>query len=422
MYNSPLTKLVRTVARTKERVLTQSKQRRGGVTDLYALDYVGEIRNIFYEETSSTTTPADEGNTGAVTDRIKLFTQAVKKYVPNATAEGISAMIGNFGVESQVRAQSYETDFATGYLYDKVAKDPTAEGLMGSWGAFLALYGGGGLYEQGYLAEGKHYIGIGLGQWTGPRGLELFNYAKKKGGSIFSFDIQVDFMFTQDTRKATAKNIATFKGSVDDATVQFLNNWEGNPNNKVNERITYAKKYYDLVKSTLGNSSSSSSSSTSSGTTTTTTTSELKNLQIKNEAVFRIFIPADLDRFQRWFMKVMVSALDESNTDEDIIPLSDVRMAISATNSRSGQTVNLDVTEIMRKKWPCDWIGYKNSTEEVYPNNDPNEGFDIMDLAWYMTNKERDALFSAGEKIFTIKGVGNARVTLRNFLKFSHIN
>lgn len=38
-----LNKLVNTVSRTKSRVIQQSKQRRGGVTDLYALDYVDTL-------------------------------------------------------------------------------------------------------------------------------------------------------------------------------------------------------------------------------------------------------------------------------------------------------------------------------------------------------------------------------------------
>ena len=70
----------------------------------------------------------------------------------------------------------------------------------------------------------------------------------------------------------------------------------------------------------------------------------------------------------------------------------------------------------------CDWIGSRTSTEEIYPNNDPMEGFDMMDLAWYLNDVERDALYSAGEKIFNLSAIGNARITLRNFLKFSHIN
>ena len=117
----------------------------------------------------------------------------------------------------------------------------------------------------------------------------------------------------------------------------------------------------------------------------------------------------------------MVSSLSENEEDMGIA-LTDATLHIQATNLRSGKTINLDVTKIFRQKWACDWIGYRNSEEEIYPNNKPNEGFDIMDLAWYLTNDERDALFSAGEKVFTLRAMGNARVTLRNFLKFSHIN
>lgn len=45
-----------------------------------------------------------------------------------------------------------------------------------------------------------------------------------------------------------------------------------------------------------------------------------------------------------------------------------------------------------------------------------------MYSAWYLNDVQRSALFSAGEKIFTVKALGEAKITLRNFLKYSHIN
>ena len=178
-----------------------------------------------------------------------------------------------------------------------------------------------------------------------------------------------------------------------------------------------------LNKKGLGETNSSPATvSSGTGSDSTTTSSDVSvRTNKKDTATFRVLIPADLDRFQRWFIKIAVSSLDQSNETEGVL-LSDASLHIQAINSRSGKTINLDVTKIFRQKWACDWVGFRTSEEEIYPNNKPNEGFDIMDLAWYLNNDERDALFSAGEKVFTLRAIGNARVTLRNFLKFSHIN
>jgi len=45
-----------------------------------------------------------------------------------------------------------------------------------------------------------------------------------------------------------------------------------------------------------------------------------------------------------------------------------------------------------------------------------------MKVAWYLNDKQREALYSPGEKIFSVKALGDATVTLRLYLKFSHIN
>ena len=137
MREATMTKLVQTVIRSKERLGTQSKQRRGGVTDLYALDYVGEIKNLFYQNVTTTTTTggssSDDGDTSSIQNRVRVLTKAIKKHIPTATAEGIAGIVGNFCQESSVSAKRYEADYATSYQYDKVRSEPTAENLMGSW-------------------------------------------------------------------------------------------------------------------------------------------------------------------------------------------------------------------------------------------------------------------------------------------------
>ena len=427
MYPTSLNKLIHTVSRSKEKLQTQSKQRRGGVTDLYALDYVGEISNLTFTETITTTeTPPDEGSSdNEVKARVEMLTRYIKQFNPSATPIGIAGVVGNFARESGVTAKRYETDHIVTNKYVEMDEEPTAEKLVGSWDAFVAMYGGG-LDKRGYLVNGKHYIGIGLGQWTGPRGKMLFDWAKSRKKSIFDFGTQVEFMFTKDdpNRIRQAFRITSINTSIEDSTRDFLANWEGVAGNFEQERVNHAKKWLPVIEATLKGETNSSPATVSSGTgsDSTTTSSDVSvRTNKKDTATFRVLIPADLDRFQRWFIKIAVSSLDQSTETEGVL-LSDASLHIQAINSRSDKTINLDVTKIFRQKWACDWVGFRTSEEEIYPNNKPNEGFDIMDLAWYLNNDERDALFSAGEKVFTLRAIGNARVTLRNFLKFSHIN
>ena len=104
------------------------------------------------------------------------------------------------------------------------------------------------------------------------------------------------------------------------------------------------------------------------------------------------------------------------------MPLTDVHMRVNAKNSKSGQTAEIDLTPMLKQIWGCDWIGNDFVEERIYPNDNPLEGYDMMFCAWYMNRRERKALFSAGEKAFTISGYGKAKVTLRLYLKFSHID
>lgn len=589
------TRLIKTVTRNKQRVDTQSRQRRGGVTDLYALDYVSEISNgIIRTGTSDngayvvdgvTFKGVEEGDISSVEGRIQALTRAIKANVKDATVNGVAGVVGCFGLESNVTARRYEADFATNYQYDKMEQEPTAENLMGSWAGFLGLYGGSGLNQQGYLSNGKHWIGVGLGQWTGPRGEALYNFAKQNNASIFSFSTQVGFMLSEPRLSDIFKSIVTSNQPIDQTTSRFLAEWEGVPGNKLAQRIEYANKFKGLIEETLkeeidenipdqpdmsdikgiwsdvydktdagdtnlkpharrarhlimqlfGIAEAGGYRADSDGYGTGHAdglavdfmigaygsaddpqgkgqaiadflSKNMEPLQIsyiiwqqkffsgqqnkygapnqwnpmedrgdntqnhkdhvhvsfradggnqpkdmefdyvpklengrapvydgiediidntpsKNKGVslHRVLIPGDLDRFQRWFIKILVS--NNSDTDEGTtIPLTDAHMTIKATNDRTGKTMELDVTDILKHEHPCDWIGSQTTSEAVYPTEDPMEGYDIMNLAWYLNSEQRDILYSPGEKLFTIRAYGTAKITLRNFLKFSHIN
>lgn len=419
-------KLVKSLSRAKGRLDTQSKQRRGGVTDLYALDYQSEINNpgpwgYGYNGTragvSKKNRNSDE-STATSADRVATLAKAIKSVHSKATAIGIAGVVGNFGIESDVKAERYETDYLTDYKYDLMNEEPTVEKLVGSWFEFAKLYRGVSLNKEGYQVGDKHFLGIGLGQWTGPRAKALWDFASAQGLDIFSFQAQVEFMFQEPVLSDILEGIVELETSVEDSVEKFLTEWEGVPGNKLSERIQYAKDNLGIIQNVLNGSINPTL-----GTTPHTGSDSAPDINTRTEAKFRVLVPADLDRFQRWFIKVIIiSNAGEEDDKYNIVPLSDVTLTIQAKNFNTGETINRDVTELLRSKHPCDWIGSNTDSEAVYPNEDPLEGYDIMDIAWYLNDEERNALFSAGEKLFIIRALGNAKVTLRNFLKFSHIN
>ena len=164
----------------------------------------------------------------------------------------IAAILGAWNEESHIQPKRYETDYIVKDKYDLLDKDgPTAENLVGGWVAFLAMYNGGGLNEQGYLHEGKHYIGIGLGQWTGIRAKQLWDFAKSINKSMFDMDTQLAFMVSDnDSGKSRLDAyLQASKGkSVDEATALFLSMWEGVPGNKLAARQQAAAERLVAIK------------------------------------------------------------------------------------------------------------------------------------------------------------------------------
>lgn len=411
-------KLVNSVARTKARVLQQSKQRRGGITDLYALDYVSSLHTANACSPYGNEEVDTDGETKDVQGRIKKLVKALKKEIPETKPEGASAIVGFFGLESEVKAKRYENDYLTDNKYGLMEDEPTAENLMGSWGAFASLYKNLTLDESGYLVDGKHWIGLGLGQWTGVRAKALYDFAKKdKRRSIFSFGTQVKFMLSEDGRSNVLKEVASSDGDIGELTQRFLSDWGGQPDNKPAERVEFAKKHYEFIKNVLEGDGS--------GNTDKDKTDPEDVVVINKDltsATFRVLVPSDLDRFQRWFLKFIVEQNKSGCEKGKVNPIADVHLFVSATNETTGETANIELTEIFRRQWGCNWIGDDASGEGIFPNNKPLEGYDLMYSAWYLNDVQRSALFSAGEKIFTVKALGEAKITLRNFLKYSHIN
>lgn len=213
------------------------------------------------EYTQATSVVSSIETSGEKGKRARAFADAIKKNIPEATDEGIAAVLGGFDIESSITFKRYETDYLTNNQFDKIAKEPTAENLVGNWDAFQAMYPNLRLNKKEYLVNGLHYIGIGIGQFTGPRALALWNFAKTMNGDIWSAEVQTKFLLEEDDplRRAAFRRIVTSTGSVEALAEDFLNSWLGVPGNKLLERQTAARQWLNFLKNKGGGSTGISS-------------------------------------------------------------------------------------------------------------------------------------------------------------------
>lgn len=213
------------------------------------------------EYTQATSVVSNIETSGEKGKRARAFADAIKKNIPEATNEGIATVLGGFDIESSITFKRYETDYLTNNQFDKVAKEPTAENLVGNWDAFQAMYPNLRLNKGGYMVNGLHYIGIGIGQFTGPRALALWNFAKDMNGDIWSAEVQTKFLLEADDplRREAFKRIVTSTGSVEALSEDFLNSWLGVPGNKLLERQSAARQWLNFLKNKGGGSTGISS-------------------------------------------------------------------------------------------------------------------------------------------------------------------
>lgn len=239
---------------------SNKKDKDGNIKKIWTYVNVG-----FYfqrvEYTQATSVVSSIETSGEKGKRARAFADAIKKNIPEATDEGIAAVLGGFDIESSITFKRYETDFLTNNQFDKVAKEPTAENLVGNWDAFQAMYPKLRLNKGEYMVNGLHYIGIGIGQFTGPRALALWNFAKTMNGDIWSAEVQTKFLLEEDDplRRAAFRRIVTSTGSVEALAEDFLNSWLGVPGNKLLERQTAARQWLNFLKNKGGGSTGISS-------------------------------------------------------------------------------------------------------------------------------------------------------------------
>lgn len=150
----------------------------------------------------------------------------------------VAGVLGNWAVESGIQSRKFESDY-TGAVksnaYDIAdKKGATAENLFnGGWGAFVAAYGNISLNDgtYNYKGDGNHWIGVGLGQWTGIGADNLWQFSKELKKSQFDIDTQLAFMISnvEGSFYDRLEKYRDMKASTAaDAANQFMQYWEVN--------------------------------------------------------------------------------------------------------------------------------------------------------------------------------------------------
>lgn len=176
--------------------------------------------------------------------RARAFANKIKALIPNATNEGISAILGNFDIESGINPKRAEGD----HLNPPIGPTDDSSYDNDEW---LGM-SGPEIYNGRYANILDR--GIGLGQWTNTsdgstRHTMLRNYANSKGQKWYDLDLQIDFMINGDSPyyKEVFISVVTSSESVEVLTEQFLRKWEGNPGDKVEKRTASAKAWLSYL-------------------------------------------------------------------------------------------------------------------------------------------------------------------------------
>lgn len=165
--------------------------------------------------------------------------QAIYNYAMahGGTLNGICAVLGNYQVEGNLDPTAVET------IYDEPFKmGPRKQAAQA---AGFAIEKMDAAYAARYPAI--HQAGIGLGQWTNERDIALQSFAKAQKKPWYDTSLQIQFATTGDSPGAITALNNTLQGKVGKdlptLTNYFLTYWEGNPGDKISERIQAAQNW-----------------------------------------------------------------------------------------------------------------------------------------------------------------------------------
>lgn len=234
------------------------------------------------------TSPDDSGsqsNGGCVArkkrdkSRCSVFIRPVdfeKLSIAATSSSSISGSSGEPGVWQFLKSAGYSDTAAAGIMgcWDKESgnKSDTVEGyylknypgydrVMSSQsaldsyttGVLFPAYQKSGLSinRAGYKGNDQHYYpGIGLAQWTGPRGYDLFNFAKSRGLDWRDAKTQFQF-FNQEMQSRGLAGPMNSQTNPSSAAEYFCRKYEGyNGKSGIAERQTSANRIFSKYKGT----------------------------------------------------------------------------------------------------------------------------------------------------------------------------
>lgn len=193
------------------------------------------LNKVSYAQTTIIASSNFSPNSNVLERAKQIYDFFIKK---GYSVEGIAAMLGNFDIESKINPKSAEGEFGNS--------------IAASWDIdeWLAK-SGPEIYGGRYPNILKR--GLGLGQWTdtadgSTRHTMLREYAKSKGKKWYDMELQLEFMTNGDTSTSIHILEAVLNkklgDTVSELTVAFLTKWEGNPGDKVQERIQSAQNWF----------------------------------------------------------------------------------------------------------------------------------------------------------------------------------
>lgn len=194
------------------------------IKGLYGNDAYAALFGDDYSTTTGNTGSSNIALTGN-TDRDKIWNYLTKSagYTKNAA----SGIVGCWEKESKNNPRRIEGDYLKDFPgYDEVINN---RDTMNKWAERLfRAYKNQGLKinEDAYKGNNGHYYpGIGLAQWTGNRGYNLFKHADKTGANWGSLENQLAF-FDSEISSRGIKDLLNKSTSPEDGAHKFLDRYE----------------------------------------------------------------------------------------------------------------------------------------------------------------------------------------------------
>ena len=178
-------------------------------------------------------------DTSTQVGRIEYLTRLIKNTIPNATVNGITAVVSCAMQESGVDPTNYECRFlGTGISPIDPNTPPTFESIFApngyTWQDFIRWYNYADLNEAFYTNNFEqpvtHYLGMGLWQWTGSRTRNLYKWCQANNYKPFSFEGQLAFAMGGEGSpyKDIFINTVTSNDTVENLINYYGGEWEGN--------------------------------------------------------------------------------------------------------------------------------------------------------------------------------------------------